>query len=110
MIADMGRSYPRIAKNSKAMMIGLAEEMSVPGETKIHPCAYRSLDRIAVISLETLDPITYCEPKNDPLLELRLERALADEVLYLARMSKEPKTSTAGFLNFNSCANILNEN
>jgi hypothetical protein len=109
-LSAMERAYPRVARNRKAIMIGLVDDMIVSEAKLIRPCAYRSTARTAVIALASLDPVTYCEPENDEVFEARLERALESEIVMLARMRQVPNPSQSAYLNFNGCAYILNQN
>ena len=109
LLAVMEDAYPRVAKNQKAIMVGFVDDMTVSDPRLVRPCSYRSTARTAIISLDSLDPVTYCELQDDELLQKRLRRALENEIVLLGRMLREPNPAQSHYLNFNGCAYILNQ-
>jgi len=101
---------PKIASNPKAIMIGITEDMNVAESNRIHDLSYRSDDeRFAVIATDSVNPTTFCETKNQDLLDSRLRKVIAKNIgmlYYRLPPSKNPKSVMYGALD---CVDELDE-
>jgi predicted Zn-dependent protease len=106
-VASMQSAYSKIAQNPKAIIIGIADDMYIPEASMINSCAYHPDKRFAVISLQSLNPITYCEPANSKLLEMRLEKTIEQEIKILNSMMMNKGGTESARTNYEGCAELL---
>jgi hypothetical protein len=87
-----------LAKNEEVAMIGITEDMNVQSTKTLFDVNYRLDDRFAIISERALDPATFCEPSNRPLLEMRLRKAIAKNIAFLYyRMPKSDDPTSVSY-------------
>jgi predicted Zn-dependent protease len=106
-VASMQSAYTKIAQNPKAIIIGIVDDMYIPDASMINPCAYRPEKRFAVISIQSLNPITYCEPANSKLLEMRLEKTVEREIKILSDMLINIGGTETARTGYEECADSL---
>ena len=77
MVEQMRAAHPKLAADPDARLVGVAQDFYVEGTEEAYPSHYVTEGRLAVVSLDALDPKTFCEPADDELLRGRLRKLLA---------------------------------
>lgn len=72
-----GRENQKILSKPGAVLIGVAQDFYVQGAPAYYPTHYVKDGRLALVSLDGLDPKTFCEPPDDELLRTRLRKLTA---------------------------------
>jgi hypothetical protein len=76
LVEYMRSEYQKVASNPDAVMIGITRDMYVEGAGEYYPSHYVRDGKLAVISLDGLNPTTFCEPADGELLQNRLRKLL----------------------------------
>ncbi len=76
LVEYMSATYQKLAAKPGVLMIGVAQEFYVQGAAEPYPAYYAEGGRLAVISLDGLNPKTFCEPPDEGLLNSRLRKLL----------------------------------
>ena len=75
----MRREHAKAADDNRAVIIAVTADMYAEHSSEPNPFAHQTL-RQAVISLNGLDPATFCEPPDDGLRDARLRKAVARQI------------------------------
>ena len=77
LVEHMRAEQRRLADDPRVVLIGVTRDFSARGAGGPYPSHYVEAGRFAVVSLDGLDPKTFCEPPDDELRLSRLRKVLA---------------------------------
>jgi predicted Zn-dependent protease len=81
LIEFMKRGYPRLASDSRAILIGITEfDMYIRKYNWQFSFSYRAQDRFAVVSSARLNPVSFGQPADQALLHTRLRKAITKDI------------------------------
>ena len=81
LIEFMRRGYPRLASDSRAILIGITEfDMYIRKYNWQFSFSYRAQNRFAVVSSARLNPVSFGQPADQALLHTRLRKAITKDI------------------------------
>lgn len=80
LITLIKKKNPEIVSNPNTIIIGITEDMYIPGNYKLHKFDYKADDRFAIVAIKPMNPTIYSESENQSLLMLRLQKILAQNI------------------------------
>ncbi len=77
LVAHMRAVQRKLADDPRVVLIGVTQDFYAQSGSEPYPSHYVEAGRLGVVSLDALNPKTFCEPEDVELLRSRLRKVLA---------------------------------